>query len=242
MADDGLPRKEIHGFKGGEKPRTPIEAPDSLYSTAMARILDLVSEGEVAMWVSDNPLKDTYLDETPVMNPDGSLNFKSVQLEYRTGTPDQSYIPGFPSVQSEFAVGVELKFATPWVRAVNNTQLSAVKVRLGVQALSKTNNTNGDVSGYRVDYAIDLSTDGGSYVEVFRSAFAGKTSSLYERTHRVDLPPATTGWNIRVRRLTPDSVTSYIQDTSVIAAITEVIDAKMRYPYSALVGITLDAQ
>lgn len=245
MADDGMPvhlMNPISGAKGGGgQSRTPIEAPDSLYSTAMARIVDLLSEGEIEMWNSDNPLKDVFLDETPVMNADGSLNFQSVQVEYRTGTADQDPIPGFPSVQSEIGVGVELKQATPWVRAINNVQLSAVKIRLAVNSLSKTDNTNGDVKGYRVDYAIDLATDGGAYQEVFRSAFSGKTSTLYERTHRIDLPPATTGWNVRVRRLTADNTTAYISDTTVVQAITEIVDAKLRYPYSALVGISLDA-
>lgn len=38
----------ITGSKGGEtKPRPSVEAPDSLQSTAYARILDLVSEGEI---------------------------------------------------------------------------------------------------------------------------------------------------------------------------------------------------
>lgn len=238
MSDDG----SIVGFKGGEKQRAPIEAPDSLYSTSMARILDLLSEGDLEMWVSDNPLKDVFLDGTPVMNADGSLNFESVQVDWRPGTPNQEYIPGFPSVKSEIAVGVELRQATPWVRAITNTQLTAVSIRLATPALTKTNNANGDTGGHRIDYAFDLATDGGAFQEVFRGAMAGKTKSKYERGHRIDLPPATTGWSLRVRRISPDSDTQYIQDKLMVQAITEIIDAKLRYPYSAVVGIALDAQ
>src|SRR5687768_14658517 len=101
---DGNGIDGISGSKGGEKPRTPIEHPNSLYSTAMARIVDLLSEGEIVGL--EGGLKDVFLDETPVMNADDSLNFQSVQIETRNGTPDQSYIPGFPSVQSEVGVGV----------------------------------------------------------------------------------------------------------------------------------------
>ena len=230
----------LRGSKGGES-RTPIEAPDSLNSTAIARIVDIWSEGEIEGPPSDNPLKDVYLDETPVMNADGTLNFANVHLDWRPGTPNQSYLPGFPSVQSEIGVGVELQQATPWVRAVTNTALTAIKLRLSTPALSKTNNTNGDISGYRVDYAIDISTDGGPYVEKMWNAFSGKTTSTFERTHRLDLPPATSGWNIRVRRITPNASNSYTQDKLYVQSITEIIDAKLRYPYTALCGIALDS-
>lgn len=241
MTEHNLYRMPVVGAKGGGgSSRTPVEAPDSLYSTAMARILDLLSEGEIVGL--ENGLKDVYLDETPVMNADGSLNFQSVHLETRNGTPNQSPIPGFPSVESEIGVGVELKAVTPYVRAITNLQLDAVKVRLSVQSLSKTDVDTGDTKGYRVDYAIDLAVDGGAYQEVFRSAFSGKSSSTYERTHRIDLPTATgSGWLIRVRRLTADSDSVYIQDTTYVQAVTEILDAKLRYPYSALAGISLDA-
>lgn len=240
MADDGVPQT-ISGSKGGgDKSRTPIEAPDSLYSTAIARIVDLLSEGEIVGL--ENGLKDVFLDETPVMNADGSLNFQSVFLDTRNGTPDQAIIPGFTSVESETGIGVELKQISPWVKSVTNLQLSAVKLRLSVQALSKTNAETGDTNGHRIDYAIDVSKDGGAYAEVFASAFSGKTSSTYERTHRIDLPPAfTTGWNIRVRRLTANDDSVYVQDKMYVQAITEIIDAKLRYPYSALAGVSLDA-
>lgn len=233
---------EMEGAKGGgSSSRTPIEAPDSLNSVAVARILDLLGEGEQAGWFSDNPLKDVFLDETPVMNEDGTLNFTSVSIDWREGTPDQPYIPGFPAVENEIGVGVELKQSTPWTRAVNNTDLSAVNVRLSVQALSKTNNTNGDKNGYSVAYAIDLSTDGGAFETVLNNAFTGKTNDKYERGHRIDLPPAESGWIVRVRRLTPDTEDTYIQDTTAVESITEIIDVKLRYPHSALVGITIDA-
>lgn len=241
MAETTHSREAVFGAKGGGgTQRTPVEAPDSLYSTAMARILDLLSEGEIVGL--ENGLKDVFLDETPVMNADGSLNFQSVHLETRNGTPDQAPIPGFPSVESEVGVGVELKQVTPYTRAITNLQLSAIKVRLSVQALSKTSVDTGDTTGYRVDYAIDLATDGGAYQEVFRSAFSGKASSPYERTHRLDLPAASgSGWLLRVRRLTADNASAYIQDTTYVQAVTEIIDAKLRYPYSALAGVTLDS-
>lgn len=237
---DVFRREEIRGAKAGKEGRKPVEAPDSLFSMAYARILDLVSEGEIEGLVDG--LKSVYLDETPVKNADGSLNFKDVQIDTRLGTPDQAYIPGFPAVESETGVGIELEFGTPYVKSFSNLQLSAVRIRLSVPALSKTNISNGDIAGHRVEYAIDVATDGGAFAEVYKNAFAGKTGDKYERSHRIDLPAATTtGWVLRVRRLTTNSVDSYTQDTTMVESYTEIIDAKLRYPYSALVGIAIDA-
>ncbi|SEB80298.1 hypothetical protein SAMN05216178_2315 [Pseudomonas saponiphila] len=230
----------ITGAKGGEsKPRPSVEAPDSLQSTAYARILDLVSEGEIQGLVAGE--RSVYLDETPLANADGTRNFSGVTMDARTGSQDQLHIPGFPAVESEIAVGVELKYGQPWVRAVQNLQLSAVRVRLSTPRLAQTNTSNGDTNGYTVQYKIEVSTDGGPYVQVLVGAFSGKTSTKYERSHRVDLPPASSNWQIRVTRLTPNSTSGAIADKTNIDAITEVIDAKLRYPGSAVVGLQFDA-
>lgn len=247
MADGGARLKPnplsqaIRGAKGGQSSRTPVEAPDTLNSNAHAHILDLIGEGELAGWYSDNPLKDVFLDETPVMNEDGTLNFTDVYVDWRMGTQDQTYMKGFPSVSNEIGIGVELKAATPWTRSINNIQLSAVNVRLSVAALSKTNSENGDINGHSVSYAIDLKTDDGAFITVLTNAFTGKTNTKYERSHRVDLPQAASNWTIRVRRLTADTEAANIQDTTYVESLTEIMDIKLRYPNSALVGTKLNA-
>ncbi|WP_053156601.1 host specificity protein J [Pseudomonas protegens] len=224
---------------GGSKPRPSVEAPDSLQSTAYARILDLVSEGEILGL--KNGKRSVFLNETPLANADGSLNFSGVTLDVRNGSQDQTYIPGFPAVENESSVAVELRSDQPWSKAITNLQLSAVRIRLAVSRLAQTNTSNGDTNGYTVRYAIDLSTDGGAFVEVLQAAFSGKTSSKYERSHRVDLPTATAGWTVRVRRLTPNSSSGAIADTTSVESITDVIDAKLRYPGSAIIGLQFDA-
>lgn len=230
----------IAGSKGGEdKPRPSVEAPDNLQSVAYARILDLVSEGEIVGLVDG--MRSVFLGETPLANADGSLNFSGVTLDVRTGSQDQTHIPGFPAVESEVGVGVELRYDQPWVRAVTNLQLSAERVRISVPRLAQTNTSSGDTNGYTVQYRIELSTDGGPYVPMVISSFSGKTSTKYERSHRVDLPPANSGWQVRVVRSTPNATSSAIADTTTIDAITEVIDAKLRYPGSAVIGVQFDA-
>ncbi len=60
--------------------------------------------------------------------------------------------------------------------------------------------------------------------------------------HRIDLPQADSGWLVRVRRMTPNSTSEYISDKMYVKAVTEVIDAKLRYPNTALVGLQYDAE
>lgn len=229
----------IQGAKGGgSKPRTPVEQKDSLLSESTAKILLAISEGEIAGGLDDTRI---FLDDTPIANADGSKNFEGVTWEFRAGTEHQEYIQGIPSVDNEIAVGMELKDDQPYVRSINNTQLSAVRVRFSVPQLLQQHD-NGDTTGYRIDYVIELSTDGSGYKEIIKSAFDGKTTSEYQRSHRVDLPKANTGWQIRVRRLTKNQNNARIADKISIAAITEVIDAKLRYPNTALLFITFNAR
>lgn len=230
---------EIKGHKGGGGGgHTPVESPDSIQSMAIAKILLALGEGE---WAGGLDGTNIFLDGTPLTNEDGSSNFEGVSWEFRPGTQSQEYIKGVPAVENEITIGTELKSSAPWVRAVNNTQLSAVRLRFGWPALQQQKD-NGDVNGYKIEYAIDVATDGGAYREVLKSAVDGKTTTLYERSHRIDLPTATTGWQLRVRRLTANANSGRIADTMNVEAYTEVIDAKLRYPNTALLYVEFNAK
>ncbi|KAA0983323.1 host specificity protein J [Pseudomonas sp. ANT_J28] len=230
---------DIYGAKGGsDKPKTPTEAPDSLRSVAVAKILIAMGEGEFA----GNPTaQDIYLDNTPLQDPQGNMNFPNVKWEYRNGSVEQGYIQGIPSVENETTLGIELRSGTPWVRAISNTELSAVRLRFAWPALQSVD-ASGNVNGYRIEYKVELATDGGAYQQVLSEAVDGKTTSTYERTRRIDLPAATSGWLIRVTRITPNQNNNKIADTMQIAGFTEVIDAKLRYPNTALLYIEFSAE
>lgn len=239
----GLPVVGFGGGKGGGGGRSPKESPDSLHSTAFARIIDLISEGEVygPTHGLGGALRDVRLDGTPIANEDGTLNFQNVAIDFRTGTQTQDPLPGFPASETTTGVNVELTATTPWVRSFTDTQLSAVRLTLAVNGLSQANTSNGDISGYRVEYRIEVSTDGGAYQLALASAFDGKTTQRYARSHRIDLPAARSGWSVRVVRITANAASSTIVDRTFVDAFTEVIDAKLRYPMSAVVGIKVDA-
>ena len=230
---------DIHGEKGGSsKPKSPTEASDSLRSTNLAKLLIAVGEGEFDEVPTDYNI---YLDNTPIRDASGNYNFPNVKWDWRPGSVDQTYIPGIPAVESETSLNVELRSDSPWVRSISNTQLSAVRIRFAWPALQRVDD-EGNVGGYRIEYAIDLATDGGAYQQVYPDAVDGKTTTRYERSRRIDLPDATSGWQIRVRRLTPNQNTNKIADTMLIAGITEIIDAKLRYPNTALLYIEFDAE
>ncbi|WP_247751151.1 host specificity protein J [Citrobacter freundii] len=230
------------GKGGSNQTRTPVEAPDSIQSIARAKVLIALGEGEFAGGLDG---KNIFLGDsssyTPLQNADGSYNFNNVKYEFRSGTQDQDYIQGFPGIENELQVSYELKQAVPYVRAVSNTQLSALRIRLGWPTLLLQKN-NGDKVGTRVEYAIDLSVDGGPYETVVNGAVDDKTTSLYERSHRVNLPKASTGWQLRVRRITPDSTSVNVVDIMRVVAVTEIIDAKLRYVNTALLYVEFDAK
>ncbi|MEQ1260535.1 phage tail protein [Acinetobacter pittii] len=226
--------------KGKDEARQPIIASDSAQSKTYINILYGLAEGEVEGLA--NGYQSISLEETPLQDANGNLNFSNVKVDFRKGTNDQDYIEGFPSVDSESAVDVELKSGTPWVRAFNNIDLDALRIRFKWGPLRKQDATTGDVSGLTIEYAIDLQTDGGTWTEVLKTKISDKTSANYERAHRIDLPKADTGWLIRVRRLTPNSTSEYVSDKMYIEAITEVVDVKLRYPNTALLGIRYDAE
>lgn len=221
------------GSSGGKEDR------DSLHSTSYARIVDLLSEGEIVGPVDG--LKSVYFDETPVLSSDGTADFSGYDIQFRSGTQDQDPVSGFPASESTTSVGVEFKASTPWTHTFTNTELDAVRITLAVGGLQKVNQKNGNITGYRVDYTIELSSNGGPYSTVVSSAFDGKTTSTYARSHRIDLPSGGAPWTVRVSRSTADSSTNYISDTTLVQAYTEIIDAKLRYPMSAIAAIKIDA-
>ena len=235
-----VPVVTYEGGKGGEEqPHQPVETPNNLLSVAYAKVLVAVAEGELAGTPTG---KDIYLNGTPIIGPGGEENFGGVTWEWRSGSVDQTYIQGMPEVSNETTVNYTLTQETPWVKQITKNSLSAVRVTISLPALLQQRK-NGDTVGYSVSYAIDVSTDGGPYVQYQTYKISGKTNNTYERTHRVDLPKdPDAGWTIRVRRLTANSQSSSIQDTTIIKSFAEVVDAKQSYPNTALLFVQFDSR
>ena len=228
----------IEGQKGGSKKQhKPYEQPDNLLSTAKLKALIALSEGEIKGGLT---AENIFIDNTPLANADGSLNFKGVKWEFRNGSQTQDYIQGMPEVSNELRANYKVKANKPWVRSFSNLDLDAIRIKLNLPVHVEYKD-NGDSLGTITHYAIDLSTDGSAFETVVNGKFDGKTMSEYQRDHRINLPKAIEGWTIRVRRITPDSKSSKLVNDFGVFSYAEIIDSKLRYPNTALLYIELDA-
>ncbi|PRD14061.1 host specificity protein J [Pantoea coffeiphila] len=228
----------IKGNKAGSATsRTPVEQPDDLQSVAKAKILIALGEGELA---GELTAQTIFLDGTPLANQDGSSNFSGVHWEFRSGTQSQNYIQGMPGTENEVSVGSEIKSDVAWTHTFTNTQLSAVRLRIKWPSLFQQTE-DGDLSGYSIKYVIELQTNGGKFVTAIESAVTGKTTSGYERSHRINLPQDGSTWTVRLRKITDDAHSAMVGDMMTLESYTEVIDAKLCYPNTALLYIEFDS-
>ena len=226
------------GKGGGGTARTPVEAPDSLSSASYAKFIDLLGEGEIQGL--KNGLQSIYLNKTPVQNADGTLNFKNFTGVTRNGTQAQTYISGFSDVETENIVGAQLLYTSPLVRTITNVNVNAVRLSISLPSLQAFA-SNGDITGTSVTLAIDVQYNGGGFTQVVYDTINGKTSTLYQRQYRVSLSGAFPV-QIRVRRLTTDSTTTKLQNSTTWVSYTEIIDSKLAYPNAALVAGVVDAK
>lgn len=250
-----LPR--IRGAGGDEDSggtRTPVVSPDSLRSTAFLRILDLICEGEIVGLV--NGSKSIFLNKTPLQNDDDSFNFQNVTWTQRRGTQDQTYIPNETASETEVAVSAEFKYGNPntgpqpsnteqtgtaIVRTIVDPEVTSFRVRISVPQLTTTNSTNGDVSGASVSYSVWIKADDDmDWVKALDDTISGKSTQKYERTKKIDLH-GQGPWLIRVQRESLDSPNTYLQNSTTWESYTEIIDAKLTYPNTALMGMKVDA-
>lgn len=230
----------IKARKGGSSsPRTPVEMPDNLISKDKVKLLLAVSDGEV---VNDFSMKQLHFGGVPVQNDDGTYNYEGVIAEFRPGTQTQDYIQGFSESSAEFQVARDVTHNTPYTLTVSNKNLSAIRFRL-LWPRVLTQKDNGDMVGSVVEYKIEMAVDGASYQTYLTGKIDGKnTTGGYDRSIRVNLPQDFTSQVlIRVSRVTPDSDGVKVVDAFQVQSYAEVIDAKFRYPLTAMLYVEFDS-
>ena len=224
------------GGKGGGGGSSPTEADDSLQSKQFANALDLISEGEIQGLDDGN--KSIFFDGTPLQAADGTYNFTDYTIVTRTGTQGQSYIPGvFSNVESETSVGVEVTNATPVVRQITDSDVDRVRVTIQIPALQQIED-DGDIVGTSVSISIQVQYNGGGYSTVKTDTISGKSSGSYQRDYLLTLT-GSFPVDIKVVRNTADNGTTKLANTTNWQSFTSIIDAKLAYPNSALVGLRL---
>jgi len=219
------------------------EDANDLQSTTMARVIDLLGEGEIVGLVDG--ARSIFLNETPLVGPDGAANFPGVTWQQRTGLPDQPHAEGFTATETEVAVGVEVKHDAPVVRTIATPDADAVRVTIRIPALTLQDTSNGNLLRTEVDIAIEVRPANGVYRRVVQTSIVGKNTSPYERSFRVELPKDGAygaPWDVRVVRLTGDSTSAALQNQTWWQSYTLLTDGKFSYPNSAYIALTVDAQ
>ncbi|GDF95483.1 phage attachment tail tip protein J [Escherichia coli] len=223
--------------KGSSKGHTPREAKDNLKSTQLLSVIDAISEGPVEGPVEG--LKSVLLNSTPVLDTEGNTNISGVTVVFRAGEQEQTPPEGFESSGSETVLGTEVKYDTPITRTITSANIDRLRFTFGVQALVETT-SKGDRNPSEVRLLVQIQRNGG-WVTEKDITIKGKTTSQYLASVVVDnLPPRP--FNIRMRRMTPDSTTDQLQNKTLWSSYTEIIDVKQCYPNTALVGVQVDSE
>ncbi|UTO96160.1 host specificity protein J [Escherichia coli] len=223
--------------KGSSKGHTPREAKDNLKSTQLLSVIDAISEGPIEGPVDG--LKSVLLNSTPVLDSDGNTNIAGVTVVFRAGEQEQTPPEGFESSGSETVLGTEVKYDTPITRAITSANIDRLRFTFGVQALVETT-SKGDRNPSEVRLLVQIQRNGG-WVTEKDITIKGKTTSQYLASVVVgNLPPRP--FNIRMRRMTPDSTTDQLQNKTLWSSYTEIIDVKQCYPNTALVGVQVDSE
>ncbi len=247
----------IAGASGGSKsPSVPREDPDNLQSSAYVNIIDLIGEGQIGGLVDNvdgdsltEKEKSIFFDGTRLRHTNGELNFANVSWAERVGLQRQDYIEGFgEGVETPFYKNVQLKSGIPSAFTVSNPNADRVRIILAVNSLLSTDRSSGDTYGTSVEFQIKLSVNNGPYEILATKKITGKTTSRYQRSFSFDLPKKKadgtpiTAWSFQITRTTPDSNSSYLQNTTFFESYSEVELTKFSYPNVALVATRFSSE
>lgn len=235
--EDFAPIEGAGGKKGGGGAK---EASDTLRSSAKARVMEMLGEGVIKG--IRGGLTGVFLNETPIQNADGSLNFEGVKIEERWGHPDQAHINGIPTVETPYTVDQQVKNKTgPVIRRITEANADAVRVIVRLPSLVKYND-KGDLEGTMVGWSVAVREVGGPWVnETGKSIVNEKSASPWQIAHRLELP-GKGPWDVKVERWFPDSVDTKTQNETYFESYTVLVEGKFTYPNTAYTFIEIDAE
>ena len=230
---------------GSSSGHTATEDPDTLQSRAMVSVLDLIGEGQIGGLVDG--AKSVFLGDLPLMNADSSYNFKGVSWEMRNGTQDQTPIAGFNGVETPYNANTQVKNTSPFTFGISNPNADQVRCVMTLPVLTSTDTKTGDTHGATVQYKFQISNNGSTFVDIAPIGesvivtLKGKKNGKYQRAHLFNLPKPGSNYQMKVIRLTADSVSTYLQNDTYLDSYYEIVDAKLSYPNSVVFGISIDS-
>ncbi|WP_314417696.1 DUF1983 domain-containing protein [Pseudescherichia vulneris] len=223
---------------GGGKSKTPKLLDDNLKSKQFYQVLDLITEGPIYGPVDQEHLSSFMLNKTPVTDARGNISIPGISVAWRPGSEFQSPINGFAAVQASTIVNADVTFDTPLVRTVSDSDVTRVRLNIGVTGLVQQD-TKGNQQNSTVTLVIETRTANGAWEIQKTVNITGKISGEYLEAHTIDAPDIKP-FDIRVRRITPDSVSDLLVNGTIWNSYTEITDDNLSYPFSAMVGAVID--
>ncbi|HGT8318033.1 TPA: phage tail protein [Escherichia coli] len=226
---------------GGGKAKTPVLLNDNLYHKQFYRVLDILSEGPIYGPVNQKaPLNDVMLNDTPVTDANGNTSIPGISIAWRNGTADQSPINGFNAIESTVIVNAKVTHDTPIIRTVSDPNVTRVRLNLGVDALVQSDE-KGNQYNTSVMLMVDVKPSSSSTWSLIKDIHIGpgKQSGEYLEAHIIKAPDEKP-FDIRVRRVTPDSNSDLLRNDTRWSSYSEIIDDNLSYPHTAVAGAVID--
>ncbi|HHQ5835493.1 TPA: phage tail protein [Enterobacter asburiae] len=223
---------------GGGKASTPKLLDDNLKSKQFYRVLDLISEGPIAGPVDQEHMSSFMLNKTPITDASGNVNVNGISVAWRPGSETQQPINGFSAIEATTIVNTEVTYDTPLVRTVTDQDVTRVRFNVGVTGLVEQD-TKGNQKNTSVTLVLESRTGASGWVIEKTVTITGKISGEYLEAHLIDAPDIKP-FDIRVRRITPDSSSDLLSNGTIWNSYSEITDDNLSYPFSAIAGAVID--
>ncbi|HFP7255100.1 TPA: phage tail protein [Escherichia coli] len=226
---------------GGGKAKTPTLLNDNLFHKQFYRVLDILSEGPIFGVVNQTaPLNSVMLNDTPITDASGNTSVPGVSVAWRNGTADQSPINGFNAIESTVIVNAKVTHDTPIIRTVSDPNVNRVRLNLGVDSLVQSDD-KGNQYNTSVVLMVDVKPSSSTTWSLVKDITIGpgKQSGEYLEAHIIKAPDEKP-FDIRVRRVTPDSTGDLLHNDTRWSSYSEIIDDNLSYPHTAVAGAVID--
>lgn len=260
----GIEVPEIKGSKG--KGGGGKVSPNSLFSTDFLYLTTAVGEGPVYRVNPNGPqdvqIQDSSIDDLLNLDGDGSINFKSFNVAYSTGTVTQAPIVKFGDsivTPQGFASAVPLRYGPPpegdpekkyapknsvYSQETSAYSWDALEFIFNIDSLSKTDGS-GNVASYTAQISIKIwSKNRAKLIKEQLLNISGKTDKPVRRTVVITIPSedqSDAGYVFDIEKASLDSSDAKIQDSVSIVAWYEIENKKQAYPRTAIIGYALKA-
>jgi len=254
---------QIQGAKGGkggaqQEPHTPVEDPQSLFSTDILFVVVGLGEGPLYRINPNGPqdieLADSSIDDLVNLDGDGLEQTKKFKTISTTGTPVQGRLDVFGetvTTPQNFASPVSLKNGSSGIPAsgvtlqeTSSKDWDALEFQFTIASLQRITD-KGDVLRHSLSVAITVfNSNGSTQIASANKTVSGKTTVSFKFNVKIQIPEAsksTNGYKFSVRKTSSDSSSSGTTDDVRLLGWNEIENSPQAYPRTAHIGFALKA-